>query len=55
MDIRVQIIIELINRQPSRNFSLEELAQHVQLSACHLDRLFTQSVGISYKQYLIRN
>ena len=52
MDIRVQTIIELINRQPSRDFSLEELAAAVGLSACYLDRLFSQGVGVPCKKYM---
>lgn len=53
MDTRVQSIIELIGQQPNRHFKLKELAQHVELSACRLDHLFSQSVGISCKQYVI--
>ncbi len=45
--------MELVNAQPCRDFSLEELAVQVNLSACHLDRLFSQWIGVPCKQYMI--
>lgn len=53
MDMRVRIIIELVSEQPNRDFSLEELARHVELSTCHLDHLFSKSVGHPCMQYII--
>lgn len=54
MDIRVQTIVELINQEPSRDLSLVEAAEKVGLSPCHLDHLFSEEVGVSFKQYVIQ-
>lgn len=52
MDTRVQIVLDAINRQPQQSASLEQLAATVGLSACYLDRLFSQEVGIPCKKYM---
>jgi len=54
MDTRVRIVIEWINQQPNRDFNLKQLAQQVELSASHLDRLFSQWIGVPFKQHVIR-
>ncbi|MCA1568635.1 MAG: helix-turn-helix transcriptional regulator [Acidobacteria bacterium] len=52
MDQRVQIVIALIERDLSRELSLEELAKSVNLSASRLRHLFSAEVGMSPTQYL---
>ena len=49
----VQHAIEYLERQPEKNWNLNELARLVSLSPHHLAETFTQEVGMPPHQYLI--
>jgi AraC-like DNA-binding protein len=52
MDWRVQVAVESMKNHLDRDFSLDELARHVNLSPSRLRGLFATEVGLSPVQYL---
>ncbi|NJD60369.1 MAG: 6-O-methylguanine DNA methyltransferase [Anaerolineales bacterium] len=49
---RIEQVIYYLERNASRQPSLEEIAEHIHLSEYHLQRLFTRWVGVSPKRFL---
>jgi transcriptional regulator GlxA family with amidase domain len=52
MDLRVQIVITLMEKHLHRDLSLEEMAQSVNLSASRFRHLFKAEVGVSPVHHL---
>lgn len=50
-DVRIQRAIELICREPTRNFSQHELAAHVELSPSRFLHLFRRHAGMPYRRF----
>lgn len=50
-DARVQLAIDLICREPDRNFSQAELASRVGLSPSRFLHLFRQHTGVPYRRF----
>ena len=46
-------ILQLIRKEPSRNFSLDELADHTSYSPFYLTRLFTKWTGMPPHEFLL--
>lgn len=52
-DARIQRIVELICREPERNFSQIELARLIGVSPSRFLHLFRQHAGVSYRRFRI--
>jgi AraC-like DNA-binding protein len=50
-DVRIQRVIDLIRRQPDRNFSQQELAQAIGLSPSRFLHLFREHTGLPYRRF----
>ena len=50
-DLRIQRIIDMIRREPDRNFSQQELAQAIGLSPSRFLHLFRQHTGLPYRRF----
>jgi AraC-like DNA-binding protein len=50
-DPRIRRALDVLHRDPSSRPSLEELADHVGLSASHFMRLFTATTGVPLRRY----
>jgi AraC-like DNA-binding protein len=50
-DARIQVAIDLICREPDRNFSQAELASRVGLSPSRFLHLFRQHTGVPYRRF----
>ncbi|MFL6334294.1 MAG: helix-turn-helix domain-containing protein [Pyrinomonadaceae bacterium] len=52
MDARVQAVVDLMESSYQREWSLEDLAQTINLSPSYLSHLFKAEVGVSPTHYL---
>lgn len=50
-DARIRRVVELIGREPDRNFSQEELAARIGLSPSRFLHLFRQQTGLPYRRF----
>lgn len=51
---RLRKALDFIERNLNRGITLNEVADHVNLSSCHFSRLFKQKVGLGFSDYLTR-
>jgi AraC-like DNA-binding protein len=51
LDPRIQKIVELISKEPDRNYSQGELAASLGLSPSRLLHLFSEQLGVPYRRF----
>ena len=51
LDSRIQKVVELIRKEPDRNYSQDELAAHLGLSPSRLLHLFSEQIGVPYRRF----
>ena len=53
MDARVLFVAELISGNPGYTYWLDELAEKVKITPCHLAHLFKAETGTTIRQHII--
>jgi len=54
MDTRVRLIIELLQNEPTRAFSVADLSARFHVSASHLQHLFKRDAHMSIREFILR-
>jgi AraC family transcriptional regulator len=54
MDPRVQLVVKLLEAEPTRAFSLAYLCDRFHMSPSHLQHLFKRDVHMSIREFILR-
>ena len=53
MDPRVQLVVQLLESEPARNFSVADLCDRLHMSPSHLQHLFKRDVHMSIREFIL--
>jgi AraC-like DNA-binding protein len=53
MDPRVQLVVQLLEAEPARSFSVADLCDRFHMSPSHLQHLFKRDVHMSIREFLL--
>ncbi len=53
MDLRVEAVIALLEKEPGQPYSVTELSDRVHVSASHLQHLFKRDVHMSIREFIL--